>query len=134
MPTNLLPSTGVKQSEQVSATELTGQELLVAIRPQASDPTKFENVNVPVGKLGGAPYDGLPSGPIALPTDGPQEVTVPAGIKLIAVWWNQLQSTGKFRKVALLKACYALSGTTLTLNDHIEGLTAGDTIDLSYSL
>jgi hypothetical protein len=86
------------------------------------------------GGGGGVAYDGLPGGPIELPIDGPQDIQIPAGLQLIAVWWQALQPEGDYIKVALLAACYSLSGTTLTLNDHIEGLLAGDTIDLSYSL
>jgi hypothetical protein len=54
MPTSITyPATGLKHSETPTVTTLGGDESLLALRPQANDPTKLENVNVPVALLGG---------------------------------------------------------------------------------
>lgn len=71
MPTPINPPfVGAKHSESTAISVVGGDELVLGIRPQAADPTKFENINIPVALLGTNPT--TPGGSLALTLNAAQ--------------------------------------------------------------
>jgi hypothetical protein len=94
MPTPISnPAVGLKHSETPDITVLAGDEKVLALRPTVADPTKFENVNVPVALIGtpgtpGQSFTGIATETVGGVQRGDTFTTNDAGVKQILITYQ----------------------------------------------